>query len=167
MRNGLVPGAANSPAISDAFVTKIKGEARRSVIRLILVARTMMQGSKSPPTRKGNAYITGNTDSMDFPVVNPLQGPPGNGDVFVTKMNPAGTALVYSTFLAGSGLDNAADIKIDAVGDAYVYGGTTSNNFPVSSALQTFAGRSGFICGQDQCRRYRSRLVHLSRGSVG
>ena len=94
----------------------------------------------------GNAYITGNTDSADFPVVNPLQGPPGNGDVFVSKMNPAGSGLVYSTFLAGSGLDRAADIKIDGLGNAYVYGGTASDNFPVSCRLFRTSGLAVRIC---------------------
>src|SRR5262249_25767340 len=54
----------------------------------------------------GNAYVTGGTGSTSFPTVNPFQGKnAGGGDVFVTKLNAAGSALVYSTYLGGSGYD--------------------------------------------------------------
>jgi hypothetical protein len=130
-------GAPTQPCpISDAFVTKIKSDGTAFGYSTYLGGSNSDAGIGIAADAQGNAYITGNTDSTDFPLVNPLQGPPGNGDVFVSKMNPAGSGLVYSTFLAGSGLDRAADIKIDGVGNAYIYGGTSSDNFPVSSALQ-------------------------------
>jgi hypothetical protein len=96
----------------------------------------------------GNAYVTGYTASIDFPLANPLQSSPGFGvctdgmanfpcfNVFVTKLNPAGTALVYSTYLGGSNQDYATGIALDASGDAYVTGYTNSTNFPVQNALQ-------------------------------
>ena len=85
----------------------------------------------------GQAYVAGDTDSIhDFPTRNTLQGPPGNRDLFVTKLNATATDFVFSTYLGGSGVDNAADIVVDAAGDAYVIGTTTSNNFPVGSPLQ-------------------------------
>jgi polyisoprenoid-binding protein YceI len=96
----------------------------------------------------GNAYVTGYTASIDFPLVKPVQSSPGGGtctdgvdtiacfDAFVTKLNPAGTALVYSTYLGGSGEDYGTGIALDASGDAYVTGYTNSTDFPVKKALQ-------------------------------
>jgi hypothetical protein len=96
----------------------------------------------------GNAYVTGYTASIDFPLANPLQSSPGFGvctdgmanfpcfNVFVTKLNPAGTALVYSTYLGGNSEDYATGIALDASGDAYVTGYTNSTDFPVQNALQ-------------------------------
>jgi hypothetical protein len=96
----------------------------------------------------GNAYVAGVTCSTDFPTVNPFQpkyaGPPkgnGCGDAFVTKLNAAGSALVYSTYLGGSGADLAYGIVVDSGGSAYVTGSTSSADFPVTQgAAQTIYG---------------------------
>ena len=97
----------------------------------------------------GNAYVTGSTTSTNFPTMNPLQ-PVNHGghngyDAFVTKINPAGSALVYSTYLGGSGDDLGASIAVDSAGNAYVIGSTGSINFPVTpGAFQTVCnGGSG------------------------
>ena len=87
-----------------------------------------------------NAYITGLTASTDFPVtLGALQTNYGGAwDAFVSKINSAGSALVYSTYLGGSGQDNGYGIAVDTVGNAYVTGQTGSANFPVTpSAFQT------------------------------
>ncbi len=96
----------------------------------------------------GNAYVTGYTASTDFPLVNPAQSSPGGGacsdgvdviacfDAFVAKLNPTGTALVYSTYLGGSNEDYGTGIALDASGHAYVTGYTNSTDFPVRQALQ-------------------------------
>ena len=87
----------------------------------------------------GNAYVTGYTSSTNFPIVaGAVQAAYGGGfnDVFVTKLNPPGTALVYSTFLGGIADDTASSIAVDGAGNAYICGETNSPNFPVSSALQ-------------------------------
>lgn len=103
----------------------------------------------------GNAYITGFTNSSNFPVTaNALQktfaGSGGNqrfrfGDAFVAKLNPGGTSLVYSTYLGGSQDELGLGIAIDAAGDAYVTGTTLSANFPIAgNAVQrTFKGSGG------------------------
>ncbi len=91
----------------------------------------------------GNAYITGSASSPNFPTQNPLQPTFGGGfsDAFVTRMNAAGTALVYSTYLGGSGADWGTSIAVDSAGDAYVIGMTFSTDFPTYNALQpTFGG---------------------------
>ena len=89
----------------------------------------------------GNAYITGITNSSGFPVFGPEQNTnKGNGDAFVTKLNPAGTALLYSTYLGGTGADTATGIAVDLTGDAFVTGTTTSSDFPVTLATSTTPG---------------------------
>jgi hypothetical protein len=92
----------------------------------------------------GNAYVAGVTFSNDFPTANPFQGTyGGNGDVFVTKVNASGSALVYSTFLGGSQQDNGTAIAVDTSGDAYVAGYTISTNFPTANAFQPSIASGG------------------------
>jgi hypothetical protein len=84
----------------------------------------------------GNAYVTGDTASANFPTVNPIQASRnGSQDAFVSKFNAAGSALIYSTYLGGSaGFENGWDIDVDSAGNAYVAGRTTSTDFPVTAA---------------------------------
>jgi hypothetical protein len=86
----------------------------------------------------GNAYITGVTSSFDFPLQNCYQCTFGGGayDVFATKLNPAGSALVYSTFLGGNNDEVGQGIALDTTGNTYVSGYTHSTNFPVHNAYQ-------------------------------
>ncbi|MBI4465461.1 MAG: SBBP repeat-containing protein [Acidobacteria bacterium] len=89
----------------------------------------------------GSAYITGETNSTNFPTATPLQGTlGGNANAFVTKLNPSGSALLYSTYLGGNGIDRGFAIAVDASGTAYVAGGTSSGNFPTVSPLQAANG---------------------------
>ncbi len=79
----------------------------------------------------GNTSLTGYTASSNFPTLNPLQANKSGGrDVFVTKINSDGTAMIYSTYWGGSGNDQANGIAVDAFGQAYVVGDTESANFP-------------------------------------
>ncbi len=102
----------------------------------------------------GNAYLTGETNSSDFPLVNPFQstfaGMGGSvsrtGDAFVAKLNPTGNQLLYSTYLGGSQDDIGLAITIDAAGNAYIAGATASQNFPVTAGVafqSTFGGAGG------------------------
>ena len=86
----------------------------------------------------GAAYIAGYTESYDLPTLNPVQSTNGGGnDAFVAKLNSTGNALVYCTYLGGTGDDRAFGIALDSTGAAYVAGWTQSANFPVRNALQT------------------------------
>ena len=92
----------------------------------------------------GSAYVTGLTRSSNFPAVNAVQAALDGatcagipcGDAFLTKINAAGSAFVYSTFLGGSDRDRGADVEVDSSGAAYVIGDTLSSNFPTASPLQ-------------------------------
>ena len=92
----------------------------------------------------GNTYIVGGTSSSDFPVKNPYQSTNNSQDpneqqtAFVTKLDPSGANLVYSTFLGGSVTEIALGIALDAVGNAYVTGSTASGDFPTLNAYQPF-----------------------------
>jgi len=83
----------------------------------------------------GNAYVTGMTESANFPTtpgaVQPTP-PGGSSNAFVSKLNATGTAFVYSTYLGGSGDDSGYGIAVDGAGNAYVTGGTTSADFPTT-----------------------------------
>ena len=86
-----------------------------------------------------SAYVAGYTWSTNFPTVNPFQESSAGGfDAFVAKLNPAGNALVYSTYLGGDADDYASAIAIDTSGNAYVGGETLSTNFPTT--LNPFQG---------------------------
>ena len=104
----------------------------------------------------GNAYLAGATSSADFPTANPIQatcnggsGCANGGDVFVAKLSANGSALLYSTFLGGSGLDEGNGIAVDSSGNAYVTGFTESTDFPTVNPIQTTnaaqTGETGFI----------------------
>ncbi len=92
----------------------------------------------------GSAYVVGSTSSASFPVKNALY-PTLNGseDAFVTKFSPAGSALVYSTYLGGSGGDGAYGVALDAGRNVYITGSTGSSDFPVTTgAYQTTSNES-------------------------
>lgn len=114
------------------------------VIDPVLVYSTYLGGSGNDDASgiavdaAGNAYVIGFTDSTNFPISGAMQPTYGGNpqDIFVSKLNAAGTALVYSTYLGGSGQDNGSDIAVDAAGNAYITGYSGSTNFPVANALQ-------------------------------
>lgn len=85
----------------------------------------------------GDAYVTGSTNSPDFPVTN--AGAPnlaGGQNAFVAEINPAGTAIIYATYLGGNTTDAGNGIAVDSYGDAFIVGTTNSNNFPYTNAVQ-------------------------------
>lgn len=98
----------------------------------------------------GSAYVTGYTDALDFPLMGSFQ-PSNNGGTagFITKLNAAGTAFVYSTYLGGNSRTFPSSIKVDGAGSAYVGGWTLSSNFPTTAgAYRTMppsGGRPSFI----------------------
>ncbi len=142
--------SANFPTTSKAFSTTYQGNGNSEAFVLKLNSggsalgySTYLGGSGGDfgqgiaVDSGGNAYITGSTQSANFPVANALQGTSGGGsDAFVTKLDPAGATLLYSTFLGGSTSDSGQAIAVDNAGEAYVTGFTFSTNFPTRSPLQ-------------------------------
>ncbi len=130
----------------DAFVTKLNPAGSALVYSTYLGGSGEEQGFGIAVDSSGNAYVTGYTTSTNFPTANPLQPVSGggngflNGDAFVSKLNPGGSALVYSTYLGGSGDDEGYGIAADSAGNAYATGYTTSTDFPSADPLQPFFG---------------------------
>ncbi|MBX3001681.1 MAG: alpha/beta fold hydrolase, partial [Caldilineaceae bacterium] len=114
----------------------------------------------------GNAYVTG-AASGGFPLVDPLRFSFGD-DAFVAKVNPAGSALVYSTYLGGSTLDTGFGIAVDWEGNAYVTGSTLSDDFPVVGGVQAQRSGSGdvFVSKLDRTGRSLVYSTYLG-GSNG
>lgn len=85
----------------------------------------------------GNIYVTGTTQSTNYPTTAGSYDGSSNGsvDIFVSKFNPSGTALLYSTYIGGSDNDQSNDIAVDGSGNAYITGFTKSTNFPVTSGV--------------------------------
>ncbi|HVF55990.1 MAG TPA: SBBP repeat-containing protein [Pyrinomonadaceae bacterium] len=130
----------------DAFVTKLNPAGNA------LVYSTFLGGSDSAEFGQaitvdsaGAAYVTGSTFSNDFPTLNPIQATYSGGstDAFLSKLNAAGSALVYSTYLGGNDNDSGEGIKVDSAGNAYVGGDTFSTNFPTLSPIQAANGGNG------------------------
>jgi Beta-propeller repeat len=120
---------------TDAFVTKFFANGTGYFYSTYLGGQSSDAGFGIAADAKGNAYVTGETNSPNFPLAGPAL-PPGGGawDAFVTALNPAG-GLIYSTYLGGKGSDIGHGIAVDSAGNAYVTGSTNSPNFPVASCL--------------------------------
>ena len=122
---------------TDVFVTKVNADATA------LVYSTFIGGDGTDTARgiavdeSGNAYITGSASdsTTDFPTTpSAFQSiHQGNTDVYITKLNPTASALVYSTFLGGTNSDSGGGIDINSAGNAFVAGSTFSTNFPTTT----------------------------------
>ncbi|MCL5670588.1 MAG: SBBP repeat-containing protein, partial [Acidobacteria bacterium] len=121
----------------DAFLTKLSPTGTSLVYSTYLGGSGIDYGRAVAVDASGDAFVTGSTQSTDFPTMNPLQvGLDGGSDAFLAEFNPSGTALLYSTYLGGSGADEALAIALDGQGNPYIAGYTFSSNFPTQSAFQ-------------------------------
>ncbi len=148
--------STNFPTTSGAFQTSLNGPEDAFVAKLnaggtSLAYSTYLGGSGTDEgygiavSSSGNAFVTGLTESSNFPTANPIQAILGGSitslqdcgnnpcpDAFITQLNSAGSALVYSTYLGGSGYDSGQAIALDSTGDPYITGTTISTNLPVT-----------------------------------
>jgi hypothetical protein len=132
---------------SDAFVCKLEADGSDLVYCTYLGGSEVDNGAYIAVDGSGNAYITGETESDDFPVIDAIREiRAGQKDAFISKLNAAGSDLVYSTYYGGS-LDNDGGwrLVLDASGAAYVMGYTGSENFPVKNAFQEELGGGGDV----------------------
>jgi hypothetical protein len=121
----------------DAFVAKLNRTGSALVYSTYLGGGDVDEANALAIDWAGNAYVAGQTDSTDFPTVDPIQASnAGSGDAFAAKLNPRGSALKYSTYLGGGRSDIAYGIAVDMTGNAYVVGDTSSADFPTARALQ-------------------------------
>jgi hypothetical protein len=125
---------------SNAFVAKLAADGSALLYSTYLGGSGDDSGLGIAVDGDGNAYVTGSTSSTDFPTANAFQatkgGPSGYFNVFIAKVAADGSALLYSTYLGGSGGDHAASIAVDGEGNAYVTGYTSSSDFPTANAFQ-------------------------------
>jgi hypothetical protein len=129
-----------------AFVTKLNATGSAVVYSTYLGGSSLDYGNGIVVDATGNAYVTGQTWSSDFPTTQDAfqTYPSGRGDAFVTKLNAAGSALVYSTYLGGGDAAGGNGIAVDASGNAYVTGSADSGGFPTTpGAFQTSSGGAG------------------------
>ncbi|MHB8655994.1 MAG: DUF7948 domain-containing protein, partial [Terriglobia bacterium] len=121
----------------DAFVAQLNSAGNGLVYSSYLGGAGADFGQAIAVDTSGNAYVTGSTQSVNFPVVSALQPTTGGGsDAFVTEVNFSGTAILYSTYLGGTQADVGQAIKVDSSGSAYVAGYTFSTNFPTLNPFQ-------------------------------
>jgi hypothetical protein len=126
---------------SDIFVAKISADGKKLLYSTYLGGSNADVGYGVAVDQEGNAYITGDTSSTDFPVLNPLQAKlAGAPDVFVAKLSPDGSKLRYSTYVGGTSGERGNGIAVDSSGNAYVVGYTHSKDFPTANPLQAAFG---------------------------
>ncbi len=131
------PGAVQSHfagQFKDGFVTKLNPAGTALVYSTFLGGGSDDYSSGIAVDANGNAYVTGSTDSINFPTTpDAFQTVySGGSDAFLTKLNPVGTALLYSTFIGGNDTDSGGEIALDGLANAYVTGSTRSINFPTT-----------------------------------
>jgi hypothetical protein len=119
----------------DAFVTKLNSAGNGLIHSTFLGGTLDDDGRGIAIDTLGNAYITGQTKSLGFPTTAGAYNTSLNGpvDIFITKLNSAGTDLIYSTFLGGTLDDYGFGIAIDTLGNAYITGYTGSSDFPTTA----------------------------------
>ncbi len=142
--------SANFPGASSSVIQSTLRGGRNSIVAKLnaggtaLVYSTFLGGSGGNEggngiavDSSGNAYVTGYTNSTDFPTTSgAFQRSYGGGffDAFIAKINAAGTALVYSTYFGGNSWDTGFAIAVDSSGNAYLTGQTSSSNLPGASS---------------------------------
>ena len=135
------------PGVPNAFVTRFNAEGSGLVFSTYLGGANRDEGHAIAVDGSGYVYVAGNTLSTNFPTLKPWQaakaGGADGGDVFVTKLLPDGSGLVFSTYLGGYAEDSAYGIAADGAGAAYVVGYTGSTDFPLANPIQpALAGES-------------------------
>jgi len=128
----------SSTGKSDAFVSKINSSGSALTYSTYIGGSFADAGFAIAVDSAGNAYVTGQTDSTDFPNKGGFQTTGDNsGEAFVLELDSAGSSLVYSSYLGGTGTDFGTGIAVDSSGNAYVVGTTYASNFPTANAYQS------------------------------
>jgi hypothetical protein len=171
--------SADFPATANAFQRTIRGDHDVYVAKFspegalgyatYLGGNSIQMAADLAVDGAGNAYVVGSTQATSFPTTpGVFQSSASNGDGFITKLNPSGSALVFSTLLGGRDSDGITAIALDSSGNVYVAGGTSSSDFPEVDRFQdrssTFTPNSSlFLCQLDS--RGSSLLLSTYFGS--
>jgi len=133
--------ALKNGVFNDAFVAKFAPAGNALVYSTYLGGSYGEHGKGIAVDGAGAVYVTGWTGSQDFPLQNPFQNAPKkNPEAYISKLSPAGNALVYSSYLGGSDSEWATAIAVDASGAAYLTGWTKSTDFPLLNPIQNARG---------------------------
>ena len=140
----------NPTGCGNAILNKINPAGTALIYSAVLGTSGLSYAQGVAVDAAGNAYVTGATNSASFPVTSGalLTSLPSDGDGFLTKLDPTGSTLLYSTFLGGAFPNLAANTLstvLAPTGDLYVAGTTLSSTFPVLNAFQSNSG--GDVCG--------------------
>lgn len=148
----VTPGAFQTGYIKgsfpgDAFVTKLSADGRSVIYSTYLGGNGEDSAYAIAVNDDGSAYVTGVSCSSNFPRMNPFASRRGTCNAFVTKLNPMGSGLVYSSYIGGGGPDLARGIAVDSRSNAYIVGWTASKDFPTVNPIQPVSGggMDGFI----------------------
>ncbi|MGH9280672.1 MAG: SBBP repeat-containing protein, partial [Acidimicrobiales bacterium] len=136
--NPAQPGqAATEGTRTDIFVSKVRNDGSSLLWSTYIGGKGRDAALAIALGPDGSTYLTGYTESNDFPTTKPIRNTnAGGSDVFVVKLNPAGTAVDFATYVGGSGTDSGNGIAVDPNGGVYVVGTTGSPNFPTAKAFQ-------------------------------
>jgi hypothetical protein len=154
---------------SDGFVTKISAQGTSVAYSSVFGGSGFDMGSAIAVDGSGNAYLTGSTESTDFPQVNPIAKAclrgcgKGLGDAFVIKINNAGSAAAYSSLLGGDHDDEGTGIAVDTLGNVYVTGFTKSPNFP---SVHPIKGACLGTCGKTTAAKVFAVNVSAARSAL-
>ncbi len=139
-------GACGTFTCSEAFVAKVNPAGTALMYATFLGGSKTDQGHGIAIDASGDAYVTGSTNSTDFPVTlgayETAYPGSGNRHAFVTELNPSGSALVWSSFLGGTSSEHGQGVALDATGNVVVVGRTSSSDFPTTPGAvdPVFAG---------------------------
>ncbi|MEZ5365104.1 MAG: SBBP repeat-containing protein [Bryobacterales bacterium] len=147
----------NSGAVVYSFITKLDPAGSGIVYSTILGGSSNTRGYAIQVDGQGNAFVAGVTGARDFPMVNPVQAQqPGLNIGYVAKLNPAGSALLFSTYLGGERNDEIRALALDATGNIHVAGSATSTQIAMTNALQpTFGGNTDILLAKYAAPDYR------------
>lgn len=131
----------------DVFVAKFNPTATSLIYATYFGGSSLDEGFDIAVDSAGSAYITGQTLSTNFPNQNAIQSTKGGGvfDAFITKLNPAGNNLIYSSYLGGNDDDQAFSLALNKEGNAFIAGTTSSRNFPGAQSTSLSGVSDGFI----------------------
>lgn len=133
----------NAVGAQNAFVTKLNSDGSSVIYSTYLGGKNTDYGNAVTLDKNECAYITGYTNSPNFPTKNPIQSQLlGINNAFITKFNEQGNGLIYSTYLGGSQIDIGNSIAVDDNECAYIAGSTNSPNFPLKNPFQSRLGNS-------------------------